>query len=291
MKPNIVITMGDPAGIGPEIVSKCFATRRIQEMCNIIVLETTSKSAGKRLTSSGRTVLAAIRKGVQLCMSGEADALVTAPVSKKACSKIDRSFVGHTEMLAEISGARMPVMMMQARACKIVMMTRHTALKDIGRNISVQSLCSVVETTYKDLIKTYHMQIHNAVMSALNPHAGESGNIGQEEKRIIIPALLFLRKKGYAITGPEPADVCMRKLLNGDYDLGFGMYHDQVMIPLKLKYPWETVNVTLGLPFIRTSPAHGVAYDIAGKNCANPRSMEEAIRVAVEMVKLKKAWR
>lgn len=288
MKPIIAVTTGDPSGIGPEIVSACCSSKRIKLICTPVVMGHQSKSFGKALKSSGKQALNAVTEAVRLCLNGKADALVTAPVSKKACSMVDPSFTGHTELLARLTGSTLPIMMMQAHACRIVMITRHAALKDVAKQLSVKSLCSVVETACKELIYRYHLPLKKLVMSALNPHAGESGNIGKEEVRIIMPALRILRKKGYVIDGPLPADVCMKKLVDGVYDLGFGLYHDQVMIPLKVRYPRATVNVTLGLPFIRTSPAHGVAYDIAGKNTADSRPMEEAIRLAVEMVRLQR---
>ncbi len=175
------------------------------------------------------------------------------------------------------------MMMMQAGDRRIAMLTGHVPLMDVERSLSAGLIVRVIETTVDELTQVYRIKVRRAVVAALNPHAGESGRIGREERRIIAPALLRLQKKGFPVEGPVPADTAWRRLMAGEYDLGFGMYHDQVMIPFKLKYPRETVNVTLGLPFVRTSPAHGVAYDIAGKGRADPRPMEEAVLTAARM--------
>lgn len=307
MKPVVVITMGDPAGIGPEIAAKAAASPRIRKICTLIFvgnfqflkpfikknisyttveLPFTSEhvSYGKPNKEAGLCALSAIRKGVELCLNGKADALVTAPVSKHACRLSDPSFTGHTEMLAKLCRVKQPIMMMQARHMRFIMLTRHVPLRDVNSSISRKYINETIKLSILELKKKYHIRIRKAVICALNPHAGEEGHIGNEEKEIIIPAVKDLRRSSYPVEGPLPSDTAIKRLAEKKYDLCFGMYHDQVMIPLKLMYPREIVNITLGLPFIRTSPGHGVAYDIAGKNKADPKSMEEAIRVAVEML-------
>lgn len=308
MKPVVVITMGDPAGIGPEITAKALASSYIRKICTPLIIgnnkflkpflrknipftliEIPFPSAypleyGRAQKRAGYFALQAIRKGVELCKKRKAQALVTAPVSKYAVHLSDSSFIGHTEMIAKLCNVKNPIMMMQAGSFRFVMLTRHTALKNVGRMLSKKFIYKTIKKTFDELTKQYHIPIKKAVICALNPHAGEEGTIGKEEKKIIIPAIHMLRRKKILIDGPLPADTAIRKVINKEYDLCFGMYHDQVMIPLKLIAPREIVNITLGLPFIRTSPGHGVAYDIAGKNKADSKCMEEAIRVAVEML-------
>lgn len=310
MKPVIAVTIGDPAGIGPEITTQAISSRRIQSICSPLVIGNSyllkpflrknnwcrfidipytlhkKIQQGKAAKQPGMFALQAIKKAVAVCLNGQADALVTAPVSKHACRMSDPLFTGHTEMLGRLCHVKDPVMMMQARHMRFIMITRHVPLARVSRFIARKAqVKNTIWRSIKELNTIYHQHINKIVICALNPHAGEEGAIGSEERKILIPVIAKLRKQGYRIEGPLPADIAVQRLAQKKYDLCFGMYHDQVMIPLKITYPREIVNITLGLPFIRTSPGHGVAYDIAGKNKADARPMEEAIITAVVFAK------
>jgi 4-hydroxythreonine-4-phosphate dehydrogenase len=283
VKPIIAVTVGDPAGIGPEIVAKALRSRRVLSCCTPVIFGNPrivkSLAFGKPHKRAGVFALDCIKEATCWCLAGQARALVTAPVSKQACAMAEPGFKGHTELLARLCKTPDPVMMMQTHGLRAVMITRHCGLSEVSRGLSQNLIIDTVKKTFVSL-KQYGQLIKRAVICALNPHAGEAGAIGSEEQRIIIPAIKKLRILRYVVDGPIAADTAFRKLAEKEYDFAFGMYHDQVMIPLKVLYPREMVNITLGLPFPRTSPAHGVAYDIAGKNKADPQPMIEAIVIA-----------
>ena len=311
--PRIVITLGDPAGIGPEVVLKALASPRVKKCCHAIVVGDKRLFAAKKgVFSLPATMvdvpvagIARIRPGtlsaaageaafqwvcaaVKMIAAGDADALVTAPLSKEALHRAGRRYPGHTELLAALTQSKNIAMMMVAGTVRSVMMTRHAPLKEVAGLLSVKEIVTTTRLSCAFLQQHACLKNPRVALCALNPHAGEGGLIGREETTIIIPAVRALRAAGIAATGPVPADTAWRHARQGAYDLVVTMYHDQTMIPLKIIAPEKIVNITVGLPFVRTSPGHGTAFDIAGKNCADPRSMIEAMVTAARLSRCRK---
>jgi 4-hydroxythreonine-4-phosphate dehydrogenase len=281
MKPRIAITLGDPAGIGPEIVSKALRDPRVRRQCHPIVLGSTDRiRMGQPSREAGERAIAALEEGLALVRSGQAQALVTAPVSKESFQLAHHGFPGHTEWLAARCRVRDVAMLMVSGPMRAILLTRHVPLKDVSKHLNPQMIGRSAELGYAFVKSVLGRKRPRIVACGVNPHAGDHGIIGTEEKKIYGPALRALKKKGIAVTGPLPADTVYPKMAKGEYDLALAAYHDQGMIPLKLYAPERVVNMTLGLPFIRTSPGHGTAYDIAGRGRADVRPMVEAILLA-----------
>jgi 4-hydroxythreonine-4-phosphate dehydrogenase len=235
---------------------------------------------GKPSKEAGQSALDSLRQGVGLMLGRQAQALVTAPVSKESFHLANLPFPGHTEWLAHEAKSDSVAMLMVAGPLRALLMTRHISLAEVSRQLTAEVIKASGVLAH-DFIKRILMKAKpRLVACGLNPHAGDGGLIGSEEKTTIAPALRALKRQGVAILGPRPSDSVFRDMAKGRYDLALAAYHDQGMIPLKLFAPDKIVNVTLGLPFIRTSPGHGVAYDIAGKHRADARPMIEAIRLA-----------
>ncbi len=296
MKPRIAITLGDPAGIGPEIVSKALRDPRIRRACYSIVLgEAGRVPMGRPSRSAGLGAIEALRRGLFLVSTGQAEALVTAPVSKESFQLADHGFPGHTEWLADRCHAPHAAMLMAAGPMRSLLMTRHLPLAQVSKHLTHETIQQSAKLGY-DFVKRHilpyptlslrerapkgRVRLPRIVLCGLNPHAGDHGLIGKEEERTFLPALRALRKSGIPISGPEPADAAFLHMAQVRFDLALAAYHDQGMIPLKLFAPEKIVNITVGLPFIRTSPGHGTAYDIAGKGKADARPMVEAILLA-----------
>jgi 4-hydroxythreonine-4-phosphate dehydrogenase len=286
MKPRIAITLGDPAGIGPEIIAKALHDPRVRRVCRpLVVGQPTRVPMGRPSREAGLCAIEALRRGLLLVETGQADALVTAPVSKESFRLADHGFPGHTEWLAAHCGAPKAVMLMVAcppgaHALRAILLTRHVPLAQVPKHLSARVIREGAELGYAFVKKLLGRARPRLVACGVNPHAGDHGIIGMEEKRIYRPALAALRKRGIRVAGPVPADTAFLHMAKGLYDLALAAYHDQGMIPLKLYAPDQLVNITLGLPFIRTSPGHGTAYDIAGKGKADARPMIEAIVLA-----------
>jgi 4-hydroxythreonine-4-phosphate dehydrogenase len=239
---------------------------------------------GRPSREAGLCAIEALRRGLLLVETNQADALVTAPVSKESFRMADHGFPGHTEWLAARCQAPQAAMLMVAGPLRAILLTRHVPLVQVAKHLSRSLVQQSVQLGY-DFVKKYVASRPKLVLCGLNPHAGDHGIIGKEEQRIYLPAIRSLRKKGISISGPVPADTAFLHMAQGRYDLALAAYHDQGMIPLKLFAPEKVVNITLGLPFIRTSPGHGTAYDIAGKGKADARPMIEAILLAASFVK------
>ncbi|MDR4508703.1 MAG: 4-hydroxythreonine-4-phosphate dehydrogenase PdxA [Candidatus Brocadiaceae bacterium] len=325
----IGITMGDPCGIGPEIIVKSLNSPAIRGLANYVilgnkkVLEHTARTldipinyheishtqeidSGKRsisLLSSGEFPIKLIKKkgpvaeagelsvqwilkGINLAMTGHLDALVTAPICKEAIFLGGSGYPGHTEMLQIFSGVKQVVMFMVGGKLRVAFATTHIALKYVPQSITTESLLRTISISNNSLKQYFGIKKPRIAICGLNPHASEEGRFGDEESKHIIPAIEKAKKKGIVCDGPVSADTIFYKALKGTYDLVVALYHDQGAIPLKL-HAFETgVNITMGIPFVRTSPDHGTAYDIAGKGIANPRSMKEAIKMAVKMTEM-----
>ncbi|MGH7989987.1 MAG: 4-hydroxythreonine-4-phosphate dehydrogenase PdxA [Limisphaerales bacterium] len=246
--------------------------------------------------------LAALRDGAERCMRGELDALVTAPVNKEAIIRAaniggasvlaSRKFVGQTEFLSELAGAKRTAMMLlghddKNRWLRVALATVHISLKSVPEKLTAEKISLAIELAAQ-ACRDLQLPRAKIAVCGLNPHAGEGGEFGDEEIKIISPAILALQKKGFDIVGPLSGDTVFHYALRGDFDAVVAMYHDQGLAPLKAVAFDTGVNWTLGLPFIRTSPDHGTAYDIAGKGVANPSSMIAAIRLAKRLAKNKK---
>jgi 4-hydroxythreonine-4-phosphate dehydrogenase len=237
---------------------------------------------GRPSAAGGRASEAYIKKAVQLAMAGEVDAVVTAPISKEALRLAGLPWPGHTEMLAELTGTRDYAMMLVGGQLRVILVTIHTALRNVPGLISRKRVLKTIRLARKacDMLGIEGPRI---AVAGLNPHAGESGMLGAEEEEEIIPAMERARKEGLMAEGPYPPDVIFHKAYKGDVDIVVCMYHDQGLIPLKMIAFEKGVNVTVGLPIIRTSPDHGTAYDIAWKGIADPSSMIEAIILAAKL--------
>jgi len=305
MKPRIVITLGDPAGIGPEIVSKALRDPKILACCVPMVVGDPVAFARQRLDlpkvemlavpglkldfalgrpskEAGQSAIESLRVAVGLLQGRQAQAIVTAPVGKESLHLAGAGAPGHTEWLARQCKVSSVAMLIVAGKLRALLLTRHIPLAKVSRHLSsrvIQEGAILAHAFMKQILKKSRPKL---VACGLNPHAGDGGLLGQEEEKTIRPALAALAKRGIPIDGPAAADSVFRDMAQGKYDLALTAYHDQGMIPLKLYAPDRLVNITLGLPFVRTSPGHGTAYDIAGKGQANPNPLKEAIRLAVE---------
>jgi 4-hydroxythreonine-4-phosphate dehydrogenase len=306
-KPVVGITMGDPAGIGPEIIVKALRHRRVRSMCRPVVFgsarfpanATSLKSAfdivevetpgrvrvGKKSAASGRAAIAYLDRAVQCALRGDIDALVTAPLSKSAVRSAGaRSFTGHTEYVAQKTKARSFAMMFWSKRLKVVLVTTHLPLRRVASSINTEKVLTAIRLS-NDALKRLGCARPRIGVAGLNPHAGEDEAFGDEDARIIAPAVRKARRRGIDAEGPVSADTLFRAAYNRDYDLVVAMYHDQALAPFKMVAFDEGVNVTLGLPFVRTSVDHGTAFDIAGKGIASERSLVEAITLAVRLAK------
>jgi len=307
MKPKVAITIGDPAGIGPEIVFKAVNSLKVQRVCSPVVFGDkniiknyfdinnskcefvfTSDFSEKIKFSlpskqSGLIAYNAIEQAVKMCLN-ENMPLVTAPVSKESFKLAKTKYFAHTEILANLTKTKKFCMMMICGNINSVMVTRHLPISEISKKLTVQDIVDTTEIS-ACLVRKMLNKNPKIIFSSLNPHCGDNGLLGNQEKQIIIPAIKKLKAKKYNIADFFPCDVAWAKMLSGNYDLIVCMYHDQVMIPLKIINKNKIVNLTAGLPFIRTSPGHGTAFDIAGKNKADATSMIEAILTAVQFSK------
>jgi len=284
-KPRIIITTGDPAGIGPEITAKALASPKVKGLADFLIIgDTGIRSRRASTLTKKRCGLVSIRnldKALAILAKDEADALVTAPVNKASVRAAGFSdFEGHTEYLACATLTKDYEMIFIGPKLKVALVTRHISLKDIPKALSTEKIYKIIELTRGAMIKYFSVPNPRIGVCGLNPHAGESGLFGREEKEVIAPAVKRAARLSKNIFGPLPSDVVFYDAINGKYDAVIAMYHDQGLVPFKMLHFKDGVNVTLGLPFIRTSPDHGTAMDIAGKGIADPSSMIEAIRLA-----------
>lgn len=283
-KPVICITMGDPAGIGPEITLKSLKFSQIKNRATFIIIG--DNRYRKPEPACGKASFEYLETAVDYLKKKKADALVTAPVNKEMINRAGIPFSGHTEYLAKSFNVKKFAMMLVGGNLRVTLATRHLALKEAIRSLSKKEIITAIELTAQGLKKYFKIKKPRIVVCGLNPHCGEGGILGKEEEDIILPAVKTARKKLKGLVGPMAADSAFRKAYEGKFDAVICMYHDQGMIPLKMLAQFKGVNITLGLPFIRTSPSHGTAYDIAGKNKADHRSMLEAIKLAINLCKV-----
>ncbi len=281
MRPRIGITLGDPAGIGPEIVRAALASGRLPDAGAYEVIgESAGFSLGKPNPASARAALAALETAVRRAGAGELDAVVTGPIHKARMYDIGFEFPGQTEFCAARCGVGNFAMLLTGGGLTVALVTTHIPLAEVAGSLRMAEIVRVGE-----LLRTFVVRRGGGkiAVAGLNPHAGESGALGREEIEIIAPAIADLNKSLDVFSGPYSPDTIFHRAVAGEFAAVLCMYHDQGLIPLKLHAFHEGVNVTLGLPFPRTSPDHGTAFEIAGGGIARPDSMIAAIRLAVEL--------
>lgn len=360
MLPRIGITMGDAAGIGPEIIVKALASKNVYQMCQplvigspaiiqdafrfvsptkskdnlpkVVPIHSPSQSIAKYgridvleaspLTPEdfshgtidprcGKAAVKAIETAVQLTLDGVLDGIATAPICKAATQRAGSPFPGHTEMIANLTQTQKSVMMLKTwdissqfeenfsvdlkkekkNACDatnfigdltVSFVTSHIPVAEISQQLSVERINDVIQITHDALVR-FGIDNPRLVVAGLNPHAGEEGMFGNEEKNYILPAIQQAHASGFHVDGPLPADTLFKKAVRGDWDAVIAMYHDQGNIPIKLIGFGQVVNITLGLPIVRTSVDHGTAFDIAGKGTASEKSLIAALAAASQL--------
>jgi len=324
----LAVTLGDPAGIGPEIIVKAWSALRHDGPPFVVIGDAhalaaaspagaaiirpvglpaealqvfedalpvldlplnTSVVAGQPSAAAAPAIIRWIETAAGLALSGVVSGVVTAPIAKAPLYEAGFGFPGHTEFLGELTaaaslaGARGPIMMLTAKDLRVTLVTIHEPLAKVPGLLSVERIVNAGLVTAQALTRDFGIRVPRLAVTGLNPHAGESGSIGREEVEIIAPAVRALQDLGVAATGPHPSDSLFHPDARARFDAALCMYHDQALIPVKMLDFWGGVNVTLGLPIIRTSPDHGVGFDIAGRGLARPDSLMVAIRRAAEM--------
>ncbi len=324
-RPLIAITMGDPAGIGPEIIAKVIENGELFSFCRPVVVgdagimkkiieelqlsislhpcslltdvnpfpgrlaildlqnvNLSMHSWGRPDVSSGRAVVEYVRRAVSLTLDGLADAVVTGPISKEMMNAAGYHYAGHTELIADLTNAREYGMLFVGGGLRVILATIHVSLREVPNLITTPLILKTLRLAHKAM-QYFGLDAPRIGVAALNPHAGEGRLFGSEEWDVILPAIVKARDEGIHASDPLPADTLFYKARNDHYDIVVAMYHDQGLAPLKMLAFGNAVNVTVGLPIIRTSVDHGTAYDIAGKGCADPASLMEAAKLASTM--------
>jgi 4-phospho-D-threonate 3-dehydrogenase / 4-phospho-D-erythronate 3-dehydrogenase len=325
--PIIGVTMGDPAGIGPEIILKsynkkgiggrhiivigdqrvmkaaydllkitsfrlnivseikdCLFSRDVLNVLDLNLIVTGGFHHGKVQSLTGNAAFQCIKKAVDMALINEIDAIVTAPLNKEALQMAGHKYPGHTEIFASLTGTKDYAMLLYEKRLKVVHVSTHVSLLQAVRGLKKERIEIVIGLANSFMIKLGKDKPLIAV-AGINPHAGENGLFGDEETREIIPAVKNMKAKGINVEGPFPPDTLFLQAIKGKYDIVVAMYHDQGHIPLKLIGFESGINVTLGLPFIRTSVDHGTAFEIAWKGIANEKSMTEAIKLSIKLSK------
>ena len=319
--------MGDPAGVGPEIIVKALSDPALWGICRPVVLgdrgaltlclegegscsirgiSRPSEAEGKpgkidlievcRLgeecltpglpkVEGGAAMVDCIVNAVEMAKQRAIAAMVTCPISKVLMRQAGHPYEGHTQLIAKLTATKDYVMMLAGERLRVALATIHCALKDVPRLLSRNAILKTITITSRALHRDFGLESPRIAVAGLNPHAGEEGLFGTEEAELIEPAVKAAREAGCSAEGPFPPDTIFHRAASGHFDAVIAMYHDQGLIPLKLLHFSDAVNVTLGLPIIRTSVDHGTAYDIAGKGIADPSSLKAAIRMAVMMAK------
>ena len=333
-RPYLAITMGDPAGIGPEIIVKALASPRVWRACRPIVVGATSVfeqevrrlqsllrvvplkgdhtyteekqiakgcipildpldkplvrlQKGKAARVTGAASLSCIEAAVRLAQYGCVGGMVTAPINKEAINLAGCSHPGHTELLADLTKTKNFGMMLLGGPLRIFFVTTHLSIRKVPEALTTKKIVQAIRLACDAVRQHFQIPRPHVGVAALNPHAGEHGLFGNEEKKIIIPAVQRAKRAGIRVSGPWPADTLFGAAVRGDYDVIVAMYHDQGLIPLKTIAFGECINMTIGLPIIRTSVDHGTAYDIAGKGRADPKSLIQAIILAAQLARKK----
>jgi len=287
MKPRIAITVGDPSGIGPEVAAKAAADARVLAACEPVVYappDAARFAPGVLSGAAGRAAYDVIVRAVADAMNGTVQAVATAPVNKEAFRLAGLPWAGHTDLLAHLTGARRVAMMFYSDRLLVVLATVHIPLAEVPAALTQEHLQATIALTAEAVTRFTKVPPRIAV-AGLNPHAGEHGLFGGEEERAIAPAIAACRARGIDVSGPYPADTVFVRATRGEFDVVVACYHDQGLIPVKLIAFGQAVNVTLGLPIVRTSVDHGTAFDIAGKGVADPQSMIAAVLLAARLAR------
>ncbi|HJT22777.1 MAG TPA: 4-hydroxythreonine-4-phosphate dehydrogenase PdxA [Nitrospira sp.] len=322
-RPLLGITMGDPAGIGPEVIAKALAGTTLRRLCvplvigSLPIMQRTVKQLKLKLdvvpvqghggmavlptqiamldplerplermmqgiaaVETGAASVAFIKKAVQLAQAGCIDGMVTAPINKEAINMAGCHVPGHTELLAELTGTVESGMMIVGGPLKIMFVTTHVAIKELPSVLTQEKIERGIRLAHRALTQLFGIKKPRIGVAALNPHAGEHGLFGDEEARVVLPAARAAQAKGIPASDPLPADTLFGRAARGEFDGVVALYHDQGLIPLKLVAFGTCVNLTVGLPIIRTSVDHGTAFDIVGKGIADPGSLIEAVKLA-----------
>lgn len=331
-RPIVAVTMGDPVGIGPEIIIKALSLAELSRLSRPVVIgdarvmknamkyskaspvalkeikrldegdyrtgiinildmdnvDSHKMKIGKVSVEAGRASVKYIERAIDLAMDKKVDAIATGPINKEAINKAGFRFDGHTELLTKRTGAKHSAMMFLSDSIRVMLVTTHLPLSQVAKEIDKKKVLGVIKLADKELTELLGKRPRIGV-AGLNPHAGEAGIFGSEEEKIISPAIEEAKKSGINVKGPISADAIFYLANLNMFDIVIAMYHDQGLIPLKLLSFNKSVNVTVGLPIIRTSVDHGTGFDIAGKGWANPSSMIQAIKVAAMMAMKKKA--
>lgn len=330
-RPIIAVTMGDPAGIGPEVIIKALSLAEIQRLSRPVVIgdssvmknamktskisplvlneikriengnfqpgiinilnldnvEVSKLKIGKVSAEAGRAAIKYVERAIDLALDGKVDAIATAPINKEAIHKAGYRYNGHTELLAQKTKAKHHAMVFFSDSIRVALVTTHIPLSQVSKELDRKKIVDIIKLCDKEL-RRFLGKAPKIGVAGLNPHAGESEIFGSEDEKIIRPAVEEAKKLGIDVKGPISADAIFYLANIGMFDIVVAMYHDQGLIPLKLLSFNKSVNVTLGLPIIRTSVDHGTGFDIAGKGWANPGSMVQAIKVAALMAIKKK---
>ncbi len=307
--------MGDPAGVGPQVILAASVLGSVRRACRLVVYGDLGVLEGaKRLLRMSRPQPSAIERveavtalrftgthprpsrrcgdgafryldaAARAAWSGACDALVTAPINKLWLNRAGHAYDGHTGYLSQLTD-RPATMMLAGRRLRVVLVTTHIAIAEVPRALTVERVCAAALAAHDHLRRFHGLERPRLVLAALNPHAGEGGLFGDEERRVLAPAARRLRRARVRVEGPLPADTLFAAAVAGNYDAVVCMYHDQALIPLKLLEFGRAVNVSMGLPFPRTSPDHGTAYDVVASGEARADSMAEALLAAAEMVR------
>ena len=285
MKPRVAITVGDPAGIGPEIARKAADDPRVRDACEPVLYGPPADAAfdiGVVSSVAGRAAFDAIGAAVRDAQAGAVQAMATAPVNKLAFSKAGLPWKGHTDLLAHLTSSPRVAMMFWSEPLKVVLATIHVPLADVPRLVTRDTLAGIFELTASEMPR-FGIASPRIALAGLNPHAGEDRLLGAEEEEVLRPAVDAARARGLDVSGPFPGDTIFVRASRGEFDVVVACYHDQGLIPVKLLAFGQAVNVTLGLPIIRTSVDHGTAFDIAGKGVADPSSMITATLLAARL--------
>ncbi|RLB42375.1 MAG: 4-hydroxythreonine-4-phosphate dehydrogenase PdxA [Deltaproteobacteria bacterium] len=322
-RPLIGITMGDPAGVGPEIILKALSNKEIFSLCVPIIigdlgaldraakvlkwhgkvqsiqdpfeaglsagslnvmcpynLPSGSFEPGLPTVEGGEAAARFIKEAVKLAVMGKVGGIVTCPVNKAMLNKAGYNYEGHTQMIASLTRCDSYVMMLAGERLRVSLVTIHVPLAKVPQLITQQKVIQTITITHRALERDFGLARPRIGVAALNPHAGEAGLFGKEEEEVLRPAVTETRSQGMEVQGPFPSDTLFWRAARGEFDAVVAMYHDQGLAPLKLVHFYDAVNVTLGLPIVRTSVDHGTAYDLAGTGKANPNSLVNALMMA-----------
>jgi 4-hydroxythreonine-4-phosphate dehydrogenase len=286
--PRVGITAGDPAGIGPEIAIKAAEDASVLAVCEPVIYGPSSPEAirafarGRVSAEAGRAAYSAIVEAVDAARSGGIAAIATAPINKEAFAAAGLRWRGHTDLLAELTASRRVAMMFHSDSLRVVLATVHIPIAEVPAALTREVVEETIALTAAELPR-FGFPAPRLAVCGLNPHAGEHGVIGSEDGDVLAPAVAAMAARGVQVQGPFPADTLFVRAVKGEFDAVIACYHDQGLIPVKLLAFGRAVNVTLGLPIVRTSVDHGTAFDIAGKGIADPGSMIEAVKLAARL--------